>query len=64
MEELKRVKAELASAKTGEAEAKRALAAAAAAERQRRADHHQLKQAHATLQQRYGLKSRYTGCFG
>lgn len=51
-EELKRVRAELAASKAAEAEAKRALAAAAAAERQRRADHQQLKQAHATLQQR------------
>ncbi|XP_075980242.1 macoilin [Anticarsia gemmatalis] len=51
-EELRRVRAELAAALRGEAEARRALAAAAAAERQRRADHHQLKQAHAALTQR------------
>ncbi|KAH9635948.1 hypothetical protein HF086_015522 [Spodoptera exigua] len=50
MEELKRVRAELAAARTAEADARRALAAAVAAERQRRADHAQLKQAHAALQ--------------
>ncbi|XP_039756161.1 macoilin isoform X2 [Pararge aegeria] len=49
-EELKRVRAELCTAKSSEAEAKRALAAAAAAERARRADHLQLRQAHAQLQ--------------
>ncbi|KAJ0174844.1 hypothetical protein K1T71_009952 [Dendrolimus kikuchii] len=49
-DELKRTKAELAAVRSSEAEAKRALQAAAAAERQRKADHHQLKQAHATLQ--------------
>ncbi|XP_038222411.1 macoilin [Zerene cesonia] len=49
-EELKRVRAELSAARSGEAEARRALAAAAAAERQRRADHAQLKHAHAQLQ--------------
>ncbi|CAG4994607.1 unnamed protein product [Parnassius apollo] len=49
-EELKRARAELAAARSGEAEARRALAAAAAAERQRRAEHTQLRQAHAALQ--------------
>ncbi|GBP56443.1 Macoilin [Eumeta japonica] len=49
-EELKRVRAELAAAKAGEAEARRALAAAVAADRQRRADHQQLRHAHAALQ--------------
>nr|XP_049704027.1 macoilin-1 [Helicoverpa armigera] len=50
LEELKKVRSELAAARASEAEARRALAAAAAAERQRRADHAQLKQAHAALQ--------------
>ncbi|XP_045774661.1 macoilin isoform X1 [Maniola jurtina] len=49
-EELKRVRAELGAALRGEAEARRALAAAAATERARRADHLQLRQAHAQLQ--------------
>ncbi|XP_026321600.1 macoilin-2 [Hyposmocoma kahamanoa] len=49
-EELRRVKSELMTARTAEAEAKRALAAAAAADRQRRQDYHQLKQAHQALQ--------------
>ncbi|XP_052743475.1 macoilin-1 isoform X2 [Bicyclus anynana] len=49
-EELRRVRAELCTARSGEAEARRALAAAAAAERARRADHLQLRQAHAQLQ--------------
>ncbi|XP_026741907.1 macoilin-1-like [Trichoplusia ni] len=49
-EELKRVRVELAAARAAEQDARRALAAAAAAERQRRADHHQLKQAHQALQ--------------
>ncbi|CAB3252941.1 unnamed protein product [Arctia plantaginis] len=52
VEQLRQARAELATARAGEAEARRALAAAAAAERQRRADHAQLKQAHAALQQR------------
>ncbi|CAH0400738.1 unnamed protein product [Chilo suppressalis] len=49
-EEVRRLRAEVAAARSGEAEARRALATAAAAERQRRADHLQLKQAHAALQ--------------
>ncbi|CAB3230200.1 unnamed protein product [Arctia plantaginis] len=44
VEQLRQARAELATARAGEAEARRALAAAAAAERQRRADHAQLKQ--------------------
>ncbi|KAL0821486.1 hypothetical protein ABMA28_004953 [Loxostege sticticalis] len=49
-EEVRRLKAEVASAVKGEAEARRALAACAVADRQRRQDHQQLKQAHAALQ--------------
>ncbi|CAK1550364.1 unnamed protein product [Leptosia nina] len=49
-EELKRVRAELSVVRGSEAEARRALAAAAANERQRRAEHTQLKHAHAALQ--------------
>ncbi|XP_063829189.1 macoilin-like [Ostrinia nubilalis] len=49
-EEVRRLRASVASALRGEAEARRALAACAAADRQRRADHQQLKQAHAALQ--------------
>ncbi|XP_063365693.1 macoilin [Cydia amplana] len=49
-EEIKRLKAELATSRNNEAEARRALAAAAAAERQRRAEHAQLKQQHQALQ--------------
>ncbi|XP_047992875.1 macoilin-2 [Leguminivora glycinivorella] len=49
-EEIKRLKAELATSRSNEAEARRALAAAAAAERQRRAEHAQLKQQHQALQ--------------
>ncbi|XP_063625639.1 uncharacterized protein LOC134797348 [Cydia splendana] len=49
-EEIKRLKAELATSRNNEAEARRALAAAAAADRQRRAEHAQLKQQHQALQ--------------
>ncbi|XP_061719315.1 uncharacterized protein LOC133526639 [Cydia pomonella] len=49
-EEIKRLKAELATSRNNETEARRALAAAAAAERQRRAEHAQLKQQHQALQ--------------
>ncbi|KPJ02508.1 Macoilin [Papilio xuthus] len=51
-EELRRARAELALARSGESEARRSLAAAAAAERQRRAEHAQLRQAHLALQQK------------
>ncbi|XP_068617730.1 macoilin-1 isoform X2 [Battus philenor] len=49
-EELKKARAELALARSGEAEARRALAVSAASERQKRAEHAQLRQAHAALQ--------------
>ncbi|XP_041982112.1 macoilin-2 [Aricia agestis] len=49
-EELRRVRAELAAARSGEAEARRALAAAAAADRRRAADLAHLRHAHAQLQ--------------
>lgn len=50
LEELKRIRSELAAARSSEAEAKKALAAAVAADKLRKADYNQLKQAHAALQ--------------
>ncbi|XP_050664674.1 macoilin isoform X2 [Leptidea sinapis] len=50
IEELRRVKTELAAARNGEADARRELAAAVATERTRRAEHAHLKHAHTALQ--------------